>query len=120
MTTTEIVIVEGRKKLHTFRLQTMTVNGTERRSWVLGTPSSKQQSRRHPEPPAVTGPAVGTFQQNARVDGAKPISARVYRLGAGIPAVRPSVLGPILDGLAGAGISEVKAGVLRGLITSRR
>lgn len=118
MTATEIVIVEGRKKLHRFRLQTTTVNGTERQRWVLSTPGSVQQGRRHPQP-AVTGPAVGTFQQNARVDGAKPISSHVYRLGAGIPAVRHSVLSPILDGLAAAGISEVKAGVLRGLITSR-
>lgn len=118
MTTTEIVIVEGRKKLHTFRLQTMTVNGTERQSWMLGTPGSKQQGRRHPQP-AVTGPAAGTFQQNARVDGAKPISSGVYRLGAGIPPVRPSVLKPILDGLAAAGISKVPAGVLHRLITNK-
>ena len=118
MSTTEIVIVDGLKKLHTFRLQTMTVNGTERWKWVLDTPGSKQQNRRHPEV-APTGPAVAEFQQNARVDGAKPVSSNVYRLGAGIPAVRSSVLGPILDGLAAAGISEIKAGVLRGLITSR-
>lgn len=115
--TTEIVIVDGRKKLHTFRLQTMTVNGAERRSWVLDTPQSAQQGRHlRPAQPAATT----TFEQNARVDSAKPLSSNVYRLGAGIPAVRRSVLSPILDGLAAAGISEVKAGVLRSLITSRR
>ncbi|WP_165612696.1 hypothetical protein [Mycobacterium kubicae] len=53
------------------------------------------------------------------MDGAKPISGNVYRLGAGLPAVRSSVLSPILDGLAAAGISEVTAGVLHRLITNK-
>jgi len=110
MSADTVVVVAGRKKLHTFKRYSVEVNGVQRFGWHLNTPKSAQQKRHSP----VTG-ATSLRETNSRsAAGARASVAQssAWQLGEGI-VVKPRVLEPILDGLVAAadGGEDLPAGV---------